>query len=409
MRNDNSIACAAAVAAAMALALAGCGGQPTQPMPEMPDTPAEEGGGPSTEAADAAESGEPVELQENAPLRYVVQKGDTLWSISQKFLKDSWQWPEVWYVNPKVQNPHLIYPGDELVLYFTGGQPHIAKAGETPAGAQAPGPNGQPPTETAEALPAMPAGGMGDLRPHARVQRLDQAIYSIPLGDIKQFLHGPRLIGEDELDDAPYIVDFQTDHLLAATDDIAYAMDVEKRDLTRYQVVRKGQEYRDPEDNDIIGYEVMPVAEAEIREFGEPTTIYLTRSQIEARAGDYLLPMEQEPYAPRFIPHAPDKAIDGSIVSVYNGVSLIGQYQIIVINRGTEQGMEPGHVLSIYEKGRTVEDPNSFFGRDVKLPDIKAGTAMVFKTSPRMCLALIMSGTRAIHVGDRVERPEPSR
>ncbi|MFL6666901.1 MAG: hypothetical protein ACJ8J3_07035, partial [Burkholderia ambifaria] len=205
--------------------------------------------------------------------------------------------------------------------------------------------------------------------------------------------------------DAPYIVDFQSDHLMAATDDVAYALNVNKRDLTQYQVVRRSEPYRDPDDNDVIGYEVLPVAEAEVRVFGDPSTIYLNRSTMEAVAGDYLLPLDKDPLALRFVPHAPDKAVEGRIISVYNGVSEIGQYQIIAINRGKEQGIEPGHVLDVVQAGRKSKDPYSVFGSHVQLPDIDAGTVMVFKTAPRMSYALVWHATRAIHIGDKVEKP----
>ena len=398
MRNDISIGRAAAGAvAALAWVLAGCAQEPAHEMAPAAHPPAEEAGSaPSAEAAATGESGEPVELQENAPQRYVVQKGDTLWGIANKFLKDSWQWPEVWYVNPKVRNPHLIYPGDELVLYFANGAPHIAKSGEGPA-------------EVASAGPALPPGGLGDMRPHTREAALDQAVYSIPLDKIKAFLHGPRLVGEDDLDDAPYLVDFESDHLMAATDDVAYALKVSKRDLTQYQVVRRGEKYRDPDDNDVIGYEVKPVAEAEVRAFGDPSTVYLGRSVIEAHAGDYLLPMEQDPLQLRFVPHAPDKAVDGKIVAVYNGVSEIGQYQIVVLNRGKSQGIEPGHVLTVMQTGRKAKDPYSFFFNSVQLPDVNAGTVMVFKSGERISFALVMDATRAIRLKDRVEKPGVSR
>jgi len=397
MGNDISIVRAAAAAAALALVLAGCASKPAAeeggPTPyEASSTPPEGSAAPSTEA------GEPVQLQENAPLRYVVQKGDTLWSIASKFLRDSWQWPELWYVNEKVKNPHLIYPGDELYLYYVDGAPRVARVGEGEQGGTA-GP-------AVDSGPALPPGGEGAMTPHVRESALGPAVYSIPLDSIRAFLRGPRMIDEDLLDDAPYLVDFETKKLLGGADDVAYALDIEDKSITQYQVVRRGEEYRDPDDNDVIGFEVLPVGDAEVRVFGDPSTVYLRRSDMEARAGDYLLPMEQDPLATRFIPHAPAKAIDGKIISVYNGVSQIGQYQVIAINRGTEQGMEPGHVLYVLQAGRKSKDPHSFFGSKVQLPDIQAGTVMVFKTAPRMSYALVMSATRPIHVLDRVEKPE---
>ena len=402
MRNDNSYGRAAAgAAAALVLVLAGCASGP-DPIPEQMPVAAEDAA-PQTTAAEPTTVGEPageqVRLQPNAPLRYVVKKGDTLWGIASTFLKDSWQWPELWYVNPKVSNPHLIYPGDELYLYFVNGAPRLARAGEGEPGT---------PAAPAEPVDVLPPGGLGAMTPRVRAQPLDQAVFSIPLEAIRAFLRGPRLVDEDELDDAPYVVDFEDERLMGASGNVAYALEIEDRAITQYQIVRRGREYRDPDDNDVIGYEVLPVADSEVRVFGDPSTILLRRSDMETRAGDYLLPLEQDPLTMRFVPHAPDQAVDGRIISVYNGMSQIGQYQVVAINRGTEHGMEPGHVLSVLQSGRTSKDPYSFFGSRVQLPDVQAGTVMVFKTAPRLSYALVMSATRAIHILDTVEKPEPS-
>jgi len=391
MGNDISMVCRAS-AVALVVALAGCAAR--ESAPEDSPTPYEgEGSAPQTTPA---EGGEAVVLKEDAPLRYVVQKGDTLWGIANKFLRDSWQWPELWYVNPKVNNPHLIYPGDELYLYYVDGRPQLAKVDETP----------QQPGKPAEVLPP---GGLGTFAPTARAQALDQAILAIPADQIRVFLRGPRVIDEDELDDAPYIIDFEEKQLMAAADTIAYAVDIEDQNISTYQVVRRSKEYRDPDDNDLIGYEVLPVGETEVRVFGDPSTIYLLRSDMEARPGDYLLPLETDPMSLRFVPHAPDKEIDGKIISVFNGMANIAQYQIVTLNRGTEHGLEPGHVLHVYQTGREAKDPNSFFGTSVQLPDLKAGTVMVFRVGERVSHALVMTASRAIHLYDRVERPESAK
>lgn len=395
MRNDISIIRAAAGAAALALMLGGCASKS-----EKPDATPYEAPAAAPEAA-PTEVAEPVELQENAPLRYVVKKGDTLWGIANKFLKDSWQWPELWYVNAKVKNPHLIYPGDELYLYYVNGAPRLARMGEgEPGGTAGPGP---------DSGPALPPGGEGAMTPRVRESKLDQAIYAIPLESIRAFLRGPRMIDEDLLDDAPYVIGFETKKLLGGSDDVAYALEVEDKSITQYQVVRRGGAYRDPDDDDVIGYEVVPVGDAEVRVFGDPSTIYLRRATIEARSGDYLLPMEQDPLETRFVPHAPDKPVGGRIISVHDGFSQIGQYQIVAINRGTQHGIEAGHVLAVMQAGREAKDPYSFIGYKVRLPDVKAGTAMVFKTMPRMSYALIVSATQAIHLQDKVEKPEPGQ
>lgn len=393
MGNDISMVRRAA-AVALTVALAACAAKQTAP--DEGATPSEPTG-PETQPAPG---GEPVQLKEDAPLRYVVQKGDTLWGIANKFLRDSWQWPELWYVNPNVKNPHLIYPGDELYLYYVDGRPQLAKAGEgATTGGEPAGPSGPP----------MPPGGEGSFTPTVRQLPLDQAIYAIPAEQIRAFLRGPRVIDEDELDDAPYIVDFEEKKLLAAADSYAYALDIdEDSKVTTYQIVRRSKEYRDPDDNDLIGYEVLPVADSEVRVLGDPSTIYLLRSDMEARAGDYLLPLETDPLALRFIPHSPPKEVDGKIISVFNGMGQIGQYQIVTLNRGKEQGIEPGHVLSVLQTGRRGKDPYSLFGASVQLPDMKAGSVMVFKVGERVSHALVMTATREMHLGDKVEKPELS-
>jgi hypothetical protein len=382
----------AAFCAALTLA-AGCATR--EPAPDDTLTPYE-----PTETTPLPPT-EPVELKEDAPLRYVVKKGDTLWDIANKFLRDSWQWPELWYVNPKVANPHLIYPGDVLYLYYVDGAPKLARAGEGP-GEGAP----QPPVEV------LPPGGEATFTPVAREMPLDQAIYAIPADQIGSFLRGPRVIDEDDLDDAPYIVDFEQDALMGAADSVAYVLDVEDESIGQYQVVRRSKEYEDPDDGDTIGYEVLPVADAEVRAIAEdsddPSTIYLLRSSIEARIGDFLLPVETDPLALRFIPHAPEKEVEGTIISVHDGMSQIAQYQIVTLNRGKQHGLEPGHVLTVWQAGRKSKDPYALFGGSVRLPDQKAGTLMLFKCGERVSHALVMSATRPLYVGDRVERPDSS-
>lgn len=401
MGNDNSMlrrAIAAACMAALVLA-AGCASRGA----EHEQVPAEDtGAGLQTQPAEAIE---PVVLKEDAPLRYVVKKGDTLWDIANKFLRDSWQWPELWYVNPKVRNPHLIYPGDVLYLYYVDGQPQLARAGEGP------GAGGE--TAPKEPVDVIPPGGLGAVTPTARELPLDQAIYAIPADQIRAFLRGPRVIDEDELDDAPYIVAFTEKQLLGAADSSAYVLDIEDESISQYQVVRRSKEYEDPDDGDTIGYEVLPVADAEVRALAgddeDTSTVYLLRSYIEARVGDFLLPVETDPLSLRFIPHAPDREVDGTIISVHEGMSRIAQYQIVTLNRGKSHGLEPGHVLTVWQAGRKSKDPYALFGGSVTLPDQKAGTLMVFKAGERVSHALVMSATRPLLIGDRVERPEHSK
>lgn len=395
MRKDHSFIGSVLGAVAALTLLAGCAtteeAPPPLPAPADPAPVTEAIAEPATEPATPV----PVQLQAEAPLRYVVQKGDTLWAISNKFLRDSWQWPELWYANPDVQNPHLIYPGDVLYLSWVDGVPRLARAGDAP-------PAVEPPAVRA------PPAATDKLEPMARERPLEEAIGGIPLDSIRGFLRGPRLVSKDELDDAPYVVDFEEARLMIGAGSVAYVLGIKDLRVVQYQIVRRGEEYRDPDDGDVIGYEALPVADTELQVFGDPSTVYVTRSDIETRAGDYLLPAEVDVLSARFYPHAPQRRVNGRILSVYNGFSRIGQYQVVALNRGTEIGLKPGHVLSVIQTGRVSKDPYSFFGSKVQLPDINAGTVMVFKVAPRMSYALVMSALREIHVLDKLETPDPS-
>ena len=404
MRNDTGSAISKTAAGALlSLALAGCAVFEEAPERALvPVVPAvEEPSAIESTAESGIVAAEPVAVQLNpeAPLRYVVQKGDTLWGISNKFLRDSWQWPELWYANPDVQNPHLIYPGDVLYLTWVDGAPRLARAGDAPPPASA---GGEP------AAVQVPPADTDKLSPRVREMDLAQAIGGIPLDAIRGFLRGPRLISKDELDDAPYVVDFEDDHIMAGAGELAYVLGIEDRRIAQYQIVRLGEKYRDPDDGDVIGYEAKPVADAEVRVFGDPSTVYLKRSDIETRIGDHLLPVEVDALSTRFYPHAPQRRVNGRIISVYNGVSQIGQYQIVALNRGTEIGLEPGHMLSVIQTGRVSKDPQSFFGSKVQLPDINAGSVMVFKVAPRVSYALVMTAVRQIHLLDKLETPDPN-
>jgi hypothetical protein len=109
------------------------------------------------------------------------------------------------------------------------------------------------------------------------------------------------------------------------------------------------------------------------------------------------------------LPRAPEEAVDGRIISVLDGVSLIGQYQVIVLNRGARHGLQPGHVLSVYRTGEVIRDPvreNGQSREKVRLPDELSGTTMVFRTFDRISYALVMEATNDIHVLDTVRNPE---
>jgi len=320
-----------------------------------------------------------VVLKDGHPDRYVVVKGDTLWDISERFLNSPWLWPEVWYVNPQIENPHLIYPGDVINLVYVDGKPQLR---------------------------VQRGKGTYKLSPQARVERLDEAIPTIPVDAIQQFLTQPLVADEDTLKDAPYVVSSADEHLITGAGDRVYVRGLKSGAGNRYNIFRPGDPYMDPDTGELLGYEALYLGEARLEKFGDPATLKLKRTTREINIGDRLMPMNQEDVHAYFTPHSPEKEIDGTIISVVDGVSQIGQYQVVVLNRGTREGVDVGTVFQIYQTGDIIADQVSEAPTDVvKLPDEKAGLLMVFRTFDKVSFGLIMKATSALHVGDRIRTP----
>lgn len=354
-----------ALLAAALSGLAGCAGRGGEVRP----TAVQQEPAPVATTSLAAPS--PVAFRETAPLSYVVQPGDTLWDIANRFLLDPWQWPEVWIVNDQVANPHLIYPGDVLQLLIVDGQTRIGRLG-----------------------------------PEIRRSGLDDAIPSIPIDAIRDFLRGPRLVTAEELDRAPYVIAFEDEHIVAGAGDEAYIRRLPAGGPSLYAAVRVGEVYRDPDDGAALGVEAIPVAEMSITEPGDPGVAVLLSSDRESLIGDRLLPVDNSAFEADFYPRAPTGPVGGRIIAVFDGVSQIGQYQIVAMNRGSQHGLEPGHVLQIRQAGKVVKDPLGPVGsKGIQLPDRDAGLLMVFKTTPRLSYGLVMIVTQPVHVLDKVEAP----
>ena len=316
-----------------------------------------------------------VVLKDGHPDRYVVVKGDTLWDISERFLNSPWLWPEVWYVNPQIENPHLIYPGDVINLVYVDGKPQLR---------------------------VQRGKGTFKLSPSARVERLDKAIPTIPIDAIQQFL----VAEEDTLKDAPYVVSSADEHLITGAGDRVYVRGLKSDEASNYTIFRPGDPYTDPDTGEILGYEALYLGDARLQKFGDPSTLKLTRTTREINIGDRVMPMTQEDVYAYFTPHSPNEEIDGTIISVVDGVSQIGQYQVVVLNRGAREGVDVGTVFEIYQTGDVITDQVSEKHDDVvKLPDEKAGVLMVFRTFHKVSFGLIMKATSALHVGDHVRTP----
>lgn len=318
--------------------------------------------------------------------RYVVKKGDTLWAIAKRFLNDPWLWPEVWHINPKIRNPHLIYPGDVVLLYYVDGKPYITLEGKA----------GVP----------VPKKGLKTVRlsPKAHAQPLEKAITTLPYDLIAPFLKYASVIPEEDiLNKSPYIVSSFEGHLVAGADNKVYAMNMGQSQHSSYTVVRPGVIYRDPETDNILGYELLHVANARLIKGGEPATLLISETSQEVLKEDLLMPFEDKKPDYYFFPSSPTKPVNGQIISVLGGVSLIGQYSVVVINRGERDGMVAGHVLAVYQDGAYVRD--TVKNAPVKLPDERAGLMMVFRTFEKVSYALILEAERTMAIQDRVLNP----
>ncbi len=316
--------------------------------------------------------GEPLQLQEGYPQEYVVVKGDTLWDISGRFLTKPWRWPEVWDVNPQIDNPHLIYPGDIIYLTWVDGKPKLR----------------------------LKSGGDG-IYPHARVSKLDPAINAIPLKDMHAFMSDNVVLEEELLKETPYVLGGRNERIISGAGDRIYARGEIEPDQRMQNIYRPAKEYRDPDTNELLGYELTKVGEGQVvGTQGDIITLELDKSKEEVRVLDRVIPSPEGRIQSMFYPAAAPETSKGYILSVLRGVNKIGRYDAVAINQGERDGVKPGHVYQIFTKGETLKDPIT--KEPVQLPSEEAGTLMVFKTYEKVSYALVMTATNVISIGDQL-------
>lgn len=326
-------------------------------------------------------------VRPDAPSRYTVKRGDTLWDISSLFLRDPWLWPEIWIVNPQVENPHLIYPGDVLALaYGADGRPQIT----------------------------IEQGGAARLNPRLRSTPGDGPIATIPYSAIAAFLSRPSLLSSEQIQDAPHVLAFRNEHMIGGTGQQIYVRNLAAPVDARFAVIHPAQKLRDPETGDVLGYQGVYTATARVTRPGDPLTATLLDATRETLEGDILIANDSD-VPLTFEVRVPNADINGAIISVLDDTTLIGTYQVIALNRGTRHGVGPGHVLAIDRAGLTVRDRgrraegrlgyNSTFADKVELPSERAGTALVFKSYDRMSFAIVVGASEPIRVADIVRRP----
>ena len=344
---------------------------------------------PPPPAAQAPQSG--VVLAPNAPESYVVKHGDTLWGISKVFLRDPWFWPEIWQINPQIKNPHWIYPGDTLRLVYIDGQPKIVLQ------------------------PGLQRGDSARVLPRVRSQPLEAAVTTIPYETVAAFMSKPSVLDKDSIKNAPYVLATRDQHIVMSDGDTLYARGFKKPvELgMHYNVVHVGAALRDPDDKTILGYNGVFTGTGHVTRTGDPATLIMTESTRETYPGDKLYPGDID-VPLDFVPSSPQTKVTGSIIAVSDGVTIIGQYQVVTINRGARDGLVPGNVLAVSHAGASIRDTVSkgylggvsdVFDQKVRLPDYRVGTFMVFKPFNRMSYGLIMEATNIIQVLDHVESP----
>lgn len=317
-----------------------------------------------------------TKLRGDAPERYQVVPGDTLWGIASRFLREPWRWPEIWQMNrEQIRNPHRIYPGDIIIAEDTVHGRRLRMADEK---------------------------GTVRLSPRVRVEESAmQAIPSIPAEKIEPFLDQPLVIEKGKLDKAPVVLGSSDDRVILSTGDKIYIRDLPVDQGAIWQVFRSGKALTDPDQNNrILGYEAVYLGTVEITDFAAISTARVTRSVQEILKGDRLLPLSAEEID-NYLPHAPDFSVAGRIISVYGGVNEIGENMIVTLNLGSNSGIEPGHVLAVYHEN----DIRSHEGKQISLPDERVGLAMVFRVFDTVSYALIMQSTQVIKVTDAVKTP----
>jgi len=317
-------------------------------------------------------------LRPDHPEEYVVQRGDTLWDISGRFLNKPWLWPEIWQVNPQIANPHLIYPGDRLSLVYIDGQPRIVLN--------------------------RGSGGVVRLSPEVRSSAIDEAIPAIPLEDINAFLSGSRIVNGTELNDAPYVIAGSSGRVITGAGDSLHARGNFPDGEKSFGIFRAGAIFRDPQTQEILGQEAIEIGGGRLTELDDGIgTLLVNRSNEEVRNLDRLMPVVEQKITATFYPSAPEAQISGHIMAVEGGVANVGRFDIVVLDRGEREGLKGGNVLAISRQGEMVRDPLT---RElVQLPDSPGGILMVFRTFEKMSYAMVLSASQPLKLMDKVSNP----
>ena len=352
-------------------------------------------GNPETDAqlADkhAGKRGNQLKIADNAPDRYTVVKGDTLWDISAKFLADPWRWPELWRGNrDQVKDPHWIYPGDVLVLDRKNGTLSLARRGVSGV-------------------------NEGRLSPTVRSEALGKTIPVLPANVIEPFISRPIVIEAsmvdgkvqqgDALKNAAQIIGGKEGKTLLGTGDIAYVSGL-TGDTIDWTAFRSGKTLTDPANGEVVGTEAIYLGKVKVVRRGEPAEVMIGRVKLEILKGDRLLPAERGDVSNLTL-KSPEREIDARIMSIYGGVDTGGLHSIITINRGKRDGLENGSVLALFRSTLPLNFKPEADGKSVTLQPVpdRYGLVTVFRVTDRLAYALVMQSSRELQVGDTLRNP----
>ncbi len=386
----------------------------------------------------AAVAAQEVELQPDHPDRYTVVRGDTLWDISERFLRSPWLWPEIWQVNPQIENPHLIYPGDVISLIYVDGQPRLSVNRDN---------------RTVR------------LSPRVRATSISEAIQPININDIRQFLDKRTILDPEQIEELPYVVALQEGTIKATEGFKIYVRGMDEAPIgANYAVVRPTIEFQElparypwetstefePSSRDwtypggksiqdygtqfwqnyidrlyyesiiSLGFEVLQAGTAEVVVNGDPATLRITQSDIEINEGDLILPVFSADFDLEYVPQSPGNVpSNAQVIALSKTLFGAGPTQVVAINKGHAQGIANGDVFSTHRPGVTIrdevkyprDDVKTYFSRKrradatVKLPDEYSAHIMVFKTHENISYALIMRAEQAVKVADLLKLP----
>lgn len=341
---------------------------------------------PATEAPPAPD----VKLQDNPPARYTVKRGDTLWGISSRFLKNPWKWPEVWGMNKdEIKNPHLIYPGDVIILDLTGNTPRLR-------------------------LEGVPDGGLSrwygyelqvsKLEPRMRTSALAGAIPTIPAKDIDAFLSRSLVVEPDSIALAPKIVSGLKNRVVLSATDTAYAVGLQQNKGNHWNVYRPGRFFQDPDTKEMLGREAVYVGDVEVESFGQVSALRIVHASQEVTNGDRLTVSTAPPSLP-YVPRPPSKKIRGKVIAgASDTLSEFGPLSMVIVNRGARDGLEPGQVLGVFRNLGKVA-PGLVGGESLPLPLQEYGIVMVYRVFNKVSFALVMNATEPVNVRDIVANP----